>query len=242
MFRQSTSNSRVIGLAHPNPELSNPATARCAESPSPRWASERPQADSKRFHSCSVRSPEGTGPAFVPIQHLDPRHESTLGEILAQSRLCLSKGCMTESGSSRTISMQSLQTRAWSYRTARCGSPRGCLVCICRPILFALAGTGSGQPGDQGRARYHLRSGRGDGPLRRYAEERIATGAIEYVLPPAEIGRELGRIAHHRFLVIATPGVAQSETLSTLLRCHASDCLPVTFLHDRADSLLVTFR
>ncbi|MBV8819632.1 MAG: hypothetical protein JO022_14830, partial [Acidobacteriaceae bacterium] len=41
----------------------------------------------------------------------------------------------------------------------------------------------------------------------------IATGAIDYVLTPAEIGKELGRLARHRFLVAATPGVAESETL-----------------------------
>ena len=41
----------------------------------------------------------------------------------------------------------------------------------------------------------------------------VSTGAIDYVLPPAEIGRELARLGHHRFLVTAEPGVAQSETL-----------------------------
>jgi PAS domain S-box-containing protein len=35
------------------------------------------------------------------------------------------------------------------------------------------------------------------------------------VLPPAEIGRELARLGHHRFIITAKPGVSESETLPT---------------------------
>ena len=41
----------------------------------------------------------------------------------------------------------------------------------------------------------------------------VSTGAIDYILAPADIGRELGRLGHHRFMIAPTPGVAQSETL-----------------------------
>jgi hypothetical protein len=42
----------------------------------------------------------------------------------------------------------------------------------------------------------------------------VATGAIDYVLPPAEIGRELGRLGHHRFMIAPEPRAwPTSETL-----------------------------
>ncbi len=40
-----------------------------------------------------------------------------------------------------------------------------------------------------------------------------ATGAIDFILPPAEIGRELVRLSRHRFLIASTPGRADSEIL-----------------------------
>ena len=41
----------------------------------------------------------------------------------------------------------------------------------------------------------------------------MASGAIDYVLPPSEIGKELARLGRHEFLVTPTPGVAEAETL-----------------------------
>jgi two-component system CheB/CheR fusion protein len=41
----------------------------------------------------------------------------------------------------------------------------------------------------------------------------IATGAVDYVMSPTEIGAELGRIKDHTYLIPAQPGQSTSETL-----------------------------
>src|SRR5437764_1667035 len=41
----------------------------------------------------------------------------------------------------------------------------------------------------------------------------LATGAVDFVLPPAEIAHELGRIGYHRYVKTPTPGRADQEVL-----------------------------
>ena len=65
----------------------------------------------------------------------------------------------------------------------------------------------------------------------------VATGAVDYVLPPAEIARELGALARHPFLIPSRPGDARSETLpdgdAELRKIHAllNEATRVDFSH-----------
>jgi two-component system, chemotaxis family, CheB/CheR fusion protein len=176
--------------------------------------------------------PEKSGVAFVLVQHLDPQHESLLGEILAPATklpvITVSDGMRVKPDHvyiippNTSMELQDCCLRL-SKREPGLHLPIDIFFCSLaqvqgsRAIGVVLSGNASdGSLGvraikaecgitfaqDEATARF--------GGMPRNA---VATGAIDYVLPPADIGRELGRLGRHRFMIAPKQGVAESETL-----------------------------
>ncbi len=176
--------------------------------------------------------PANTGFAFVLVQHLDPQHDSLLTEILTPATklrvqtvhdgIAIQPDHVYVIPPNATMELQDGHLRLVTrepglhlpidifFRSlAQVQGSRGIGV-----VLSGNASDGSigvraikAECGitfaqDEATARF--------GGMPRNA---IATGAVDYVLAPADIGRELGRLGQHRFLIPASPGVAQSETL-----------------------------
>jgi two-component system CheB/CheR fusion protein len=170
--------------------------------------------------------PTNTGMAFVLVQHLDPKHSSMLTELLSKAttlsvhevtqgvklrpdhiyvtppnvKMALSGGalCLTpRAGSDMTIDffMRSLAEEQGN-----------------RAIGVVLSGTASdGTLGltaikAQGGITFAQdeKSAKHDG----MPHSAIASGCVDFVLPPAEIAAELGRISHHPYVRRAEPASA----------------------------------
>lgn len=176
--------------------------------------------------------PPHTGMAFVLVQHLDPQHESLLPELLSAStkmpvltvhdRMTVepervyvippNTSMELEDGQLRLVSREPglhLPIDIFFRSLAKVQGSRAIGV-----VLSGNASDGSlgiraikSECGitfaqDEVTARF--------GGMPRNA---VATGAIDYVLPPDEIGRELGVLGRHPYLIPSQPGDAQSETL-----------------------------
>ena len=159
--------------------------------------------------------PDDTGMAFVLIQHLDPRHESHLTELLSKA----SKMPVTEvRGETRAeanhvyviaprcnlgISDGVLQTPPRpasgrnmpidSFLAQPGGGPRQ--QGARRGSVGNRIGRDAGPSGDQGRGRDHVRSGNGTAKFDSMPRSAIAAGVADFVLPPAGIARQLVAIA-----------------------------------------------
>ncbi len=180
--------------------------------------------------------PVDTGMAFVIVQHLSPRHDSMLAEIL-----------------SRATSMQVLEVHDQPHIRPNCVYVippnrnmlinEGMLSLSARsagphhPIdLFftALSGThahrsigvvlsGSATDGTAGLLAIKAAGGitfaqdesaTHDGMPR----SAIASGSVDFILPPAEIGREIGRIARQPYIVTTTdPPLQAPDELEDVL-------------------------
>lgn len=176
--------------------------------------------------------PENTGIAFVLVQHLDPQHESLLTELLTPASKIpiqtVHDGLRIQPDHVYVIppnASMELQDGALRLVTREPGLHLPIDIFFrslarvqgSRAIGVVLSGNASdGSLGvraikaecgitfaqDESSARF--------GGMPRNA---INTGAIDFILPPAEIGRELARLGRHRFMVAATPGVPQTEVL-----------------------------
>ncbi|MEP6716609.1 MAG: chemotaxis protein CheB [Terriglobia bacterium] len=176
--------------------------------------------------------PEKTGLAFVLVQHLDPQHESMLVEILAPASKMpvetVRDGVAIEPDHIYVIppntSMElrdghlGLVARApglhlpidiFFESLARVQGSRGIGV-----VLSGNASDGSiGVRAIKAECGITFAQDESTAKFGGMPRSAIATGAIDYVLSPAQIGRELGRIGHHPFMVTPEPGVAHAETL-----------------------------
>jgi len=176
--------------------------------------------------------PERTGLAFVLVQHLDPQHQSLLPELLGPATKMpiqtVHDGMEVQPDHVYVIPPNtSMELQDGHLRLAARGPGLHLPIDIffrslaqaqgSRAVAVVLSGNASdGSLGvraikadcgitfaqDEATARF--------GGMPRNA---VATGAIDYVLPPAEIGKELGRLGRHPFLVTPTPGRAESEIL-----------------------------
>ena len=221
------------GHAHPDPDLSTETDYSPPRgNPFPVVGIGASAGGLEAFTQLLGALPEHTGMAFVFVQHLDPQHESMLAEILASgTRLPVetvhdgievrpNHVYVMPPNASMELRDGHLQLGAREpglhlpidifFRSlARVQGSRAIGV-----VLSGNASDGSlgvraikAECGitfaqDEATARF--------GGMPRNA---VATGAIDYVLTPAEIGRELGRLGSHRFMVVAEPSVVESETL-----------------------------
>lgn len=176
--------------------------------------------------------PEKTGMAFVLVQHLDPHHESLLAEILApMSRMpveTVHDGIQVKPDHVYIIPPNtSMELQDGHLRLVAREAGLHLPIDIFFRSLAEVQGSRaigvvlSGNASDGSRG---LRAIKAECGLTFAQDEQSAkfggmprnaveTGVVDYVLPPAQIGRQLARLGRHPFLVPAQPGVPESETL-----------------------------
>src|SRR5947209_13641817 len=164
--------------------------------------------------------PPDTGMAFVLVQHLDPKHESLLPELLAPLTtmpvLTVVDGLAIKPDHVYVIPPNtSMELRDGTLRLAPRESGLHLPIDIFFRSLAEVQGSraigvvlsGNASDGSLGvraiKAECGMTFAQDEATARFGGMPRnaVATGAIDYVLPPAEIGRELGRIGRHRFMV-----------------------------------------
>ena len=178
--------------------------------------------------------PVDTGMAFVLIQHLDPNHQSILTELLARKTSIpvreVSNGLLVEADHIYVIPPNS--TMSISGNTLHLGprvDSRGLHMAVDqfmrslaeqkgnRAIGVILSGTGS--DGTLGIAEIQAQGGvtfaQDEASAKYYGMPRsaVASGNVDYILPPKQIAAELARIARHPYVA---PG-ADSEAAETML-------------------------
>ena len=225
--------SSVIGHSHPNPEhVTETDYSPPRGNPFPVVGIGASAGGLEAFLELLRAVPEKTGIAFVLVQHLDPQHQSLLPELLTPATTmpvrAVEDGMHIEPDHVYVIPPNTsveLRDSTLCLATREPGLHLPIDIFFrslaevqgSRAIGIVLSGNASdGSLGvraikaecgitfaqDEATARF--------GGMPRNA---VATGAIDYVLSPADIGRELGRLAAHRFMVAATPGAAKTETL-----------------------------
>ena len=176
--------------------------------------------------------PGNTGIAFVLVQHLDPQHESLLTELLTPAAQIpietVHDGAAVQPDHIYVIPPNTTMELQDGHLRLVAREPGLHLpidiffrslakVQGSRAIGVVLSGNASdGSLGVRAiKAECGLTFAQDESTARFSGMPRnaIATGAIDFILPPADIGRELGRLGNHRFLVASEPGIAQSETL-----------------------------
>ena len=175
--------------------------------------------------------PGDTGMAFVLIQHLDPKHESMLSELLQKKTpmpvVEVKKGMRLEPdhvyvippNTTMTVSDHSLQLEK---RTEKSGTHMP--VDLFMRSLAAQQGncaigvilSGLGSDGTLGMAEIQAQGGvtfaqdEGSAKYDSMPRSVIDAGCVDYVLPPKSIARELVRIARHPY-VTAAGGVESGD-------------------------------
>ena len=176
--------------------------------------------------------PADTGMAFVFVQHLDPHHESLLANILAPLTampvLTVKDGITIEADKVYVIPPNtSVVLEDDHLKLSERGSGLHLPIDTFfsslarvqggRAVGVVLSGTASdGSVGVRAiKAECGLTFAQEESTARFGGMPRnaAATGAVDYVLSPAGIGRELGLLKDHPYLIPARPGEAGSETL-----------------------------
>lgn len=176
--------------------------------------------------------PHDTGMAFVLIQHLDPSHESHLAELLVpHTRMPLvsvqngvevepervyvippNKSMELEHGRLTLVKREPGLHLPIDIFFRSLAKEQGS-----RAIGVVLSGNASdGSLGVKAiKAECGLTFAQDEASARYAAMPRNAmlTGAVDYVLPPDDIAKELASIARHPFLLPARSGDGQTETL-----------------------------
>src|SRR6185312_4320578 len=176
--------------------------------------------------------PDNTGMAFVLVQHLDPYHKSELAGILtAETTMPIHiakegipvrpdevyiippNAIMTiEDGKLRIAPRKpglSLPIDAFFESLARAQSSRAIGV-----VLSGNASDGSqGVRAIKGECGITFAQDEASAAHSGMPRNAVATGAIDYVLPPAEIARELVHLSRHPFLIPDSAGDSGEEVL-----------------------------
>jgi two-component system, chemotaxis family, CheB/CheR fusion protein len=165
--------------------------------------------------------PADTGMAFVLVQHLDPKHESILTQLISRSTrmpvLEVKEGMGIEADHVYVIPPNTTMTiHDHALRLTAREETRGQHMAVdyfMRTLAEAQGHnaigvilSGSGTDGTLGLAEIQAQGGvtfaqdettaRHDGMPR----SAIAAGCVDFVLPPSEIARELTRIASHPYI------------------------------------------
>jgi two-component system, chemotaxis family, CheB/CheR fusion protein len=176
--------------------------------------------------------PDNTGAAFVLVQHLDPQHESLLTDLLAPSTrmpvVTVNDGMEVQADHVYVIppnSSMELQDGSLRLVTREPGLHLPIDIFFrslaqvqgSRAVGIVLSGNASdGSLGVRAiKAECGLTFAQDEATARFGGMPRnaVATGAIDFIMSPADIGRELGRLGQHPFLVAPRPGIAESEIL-----------------------------
>ena len=176
--------------------------------------------------------PEKLGMAFVLVQHLDPLHESLLAEILTpMSKLpveTVHDGIAVQPDRVYVIPPNtSIELQDGHLRLVAREPGLHLPIDIFFRSLAEVQGSraigvvlsGNASDGSLGLRAIKAECGitfAQDEATAKFSgmpRNAIASGAVDYVLPPADIGRELARLGRHPFLIPAEPGVPESETL-----------------------------
>lgn len=178
--------------------------------------------------------PPNTGMAYIVVQHLDPKHHSILAELIAKEtsmpvsevkdRMKVEPNHVYVIPPDATMSIADHELRLTPREESRVGRMpidyfmRSLAEAqTIRSIGVILSGTGT--DGTLGLAEIQAQGGvtlvqdeataRYDGMPR----SAIASGAVDFVLPPDGIARELVRIAHHPY--VALDRSKEAASLST---------------------------
>ncbi len=176
--------------------------------------------------------PVDTGMAFVLVQHLDSQHHSMLAEILAGMTkipvLTVTDGMEIEPDKVFVIPPNASMVIREDRLSLAAREPGLHLpidiffrslaeVQGSRAIGVVLSGNASdGSAGLRAiKSQCGLTFAQDESTARFSGMPRsaVASGAVDYVLPPADIARELVELGRHPYLVPARPGVAETETL-----------------------------
>ena len=176
------------------------------------------------FRQLLAELPVDTGMAYVLVQHLDPRHESILAELLAKgSRMPVSEVKEDTAVEPNHVyvspGQQDITIQGRMLKLVRRTSTRGRHMPI-DSFLCALAGvqgskgigvilSGTASDGTLG-----VKAIKAEGGIA-FAQDpasaaydgmpssAIATGCVDFVLPPEKIARELSRLSRHPY--VTTP-------------------------------------
>jgi two-component system CheB/CheR fusion protein len=176
--------------------------------------------------------PPDTGMAFIVVQHLDPKHESLLAELISR----MTRMPVTQAEEDMPVR----PNRVYIIPpNANMALSQGFLKLVPRPELrgpyltvdylfsslaedqkeqaIGIVLSGTSVDGARGLEAIKRAGGITFAQDRKSAkydympQSAIATGCVDFVLPPAEIAQELMRINHHPLL--AVPGTAKPEEL-----------------------------
>ena len=176
--------------------------------------------------------PPTTGMAFVIVQHLDPHYESQLTELLreatempvhtVQDGVAIERNSVfvippnadmvMEDGKLRLAERKpGLHLPIDSFFTSLAHAQGS------RAVGIVLSGNAS--DGSQGvraiKGECGLTFAQDEASARHSGMPRnaAATGAVDFILPPAEIARELIRVSHHSYVMPTQPEVPEEEVL-----------------------------
>src|SRR6266542_1992385 len=169
--------------------------------------------------------PGNTGMAFVLIQHLDPKHESNLGRILAKATPIrvqeATHGLAVQPNNVYVIPRNTTMTIAGGVLQLKPrGEARGPHLPVdaffkslaadrqTAAIGVILSGTGSdgtlGVEDIKAAGGITFAQGEESAKYPGMPQSALHSGCIDVVLPPEEIARELARIGHHPYVTAAT--------------------------------------
>jgi two-component system CheB/CheR fusion protein len=202
--------------------------------------------------------PDDTGMAFVLVQHLAPRHESQLADLLSRTtRLPVNEA--TEGMAVRPNHVYvippdtNMVLAQGNLRLTPRGETRGLHLPVdtffrslaqdqpAQAIGVVLSGTGS--DGTLGIAEIKAAGGltfaqeEASAPYAGMPHSAIASGGVDSILPPAEIARELARLGRHPYLGPPTaeggPLQAVDEELFRKILARLQAAFGVDFTHYR---------
>jgi len=221
------------GHSHPNPELvTDTDFSPPRGNPFPIVGIGASAGGLEAFAQLLAALPDDTGAAYVLVQHLDPQHESLLTDLLAPNTrmpvVTVHDGIEIEPNHVYVIppnATMELQDRSLRLVTREPGLHLPIDIFFrslaqvqgSRAVGIVLSGNASdGSLGVRAiKAECGLTFAQDEATARFGGMPRNAasTGAIDFVMSPADIGRELGRLGQHPFLITPRPGDAESEIL-----------------------------
>src|SRR5690349_4636354 len=232
MPQQGTANTSN-GHAHPDPELATESDYSPPRgNPFPVIGIGASAGGLEAFAQLLSAVPENTGAAFVLVQHLDPQHESVLSELLEPATkmpvVTVQDGIAIQPDHVYVIPPNtSMELQDGALRLVAREPGIHLPIDIFFRSLAEVQGSraigvvlsGNASDGSLGLRAIKAECGitfAQDEATAKFGgmpRNAVASGAVDYVLPPAEIGRELARLGGHPFLIPAEPGVPESEKL-----------------------------
>jgi two-component system, chemotaxis family, CheB/CheR fusion protein len=180
--------------------------------------------------------PNNTGMAFVFIQHLDPKHHSMLSDLLAKA----ANMPVQEATNGTTVQPNHVyvippNVNLGINRHRLQLTPRAAIAGLHTPIDFFMRSlaeernsrsigvvlSGTASDGTRGLAALKAEGGitfAQDEESAKYPgmpHSAVASGCVDFVLPPEKIARELARISGHRYLNGSRAGVYRARIAKT---------------------------